>query len=224
MVTSDFVNPVTTLNVWTGPIEFRGSLRFWNLRERRITRSVFLPEAAGTMDVRLIPGDRRGRAVTASMLTGILYTVDPTNGSFVQSFDTRTIVPHVETPVPGGMPQLLAMPRHGRRLIVGMFMAGQVAMLDISDPNRFEQMSVVSLGPDAGPHSIHLTHDDKRLVVTDYFLDQDAVGKVHLDGDHKVRVLDVSNQGLEVSPNFQVVDFNTAFATGPARPHGVGMK
>jgi hypothetical protein len=26
-----------------------------------------------------------------------------------------------------------------------------------------------------------------------------------------------------VSPNFQVVDFNTAFATGPARPHGVGL-
>ena len=224
MVTSDFVNPVTTLNLWTGPIEFRGSLRFWDLRERRIVRSVFLPDQAGTMDVKLIPGDRRGRAVTANMLTGLLYTVDPTDGSFVQSFDTRTIVPHVETPVPGGMPQLLAMPRHGRRLIVGMIMAGQVAMLDISRPDRFEQMSVVSLGPDAGPHSIHLTHDDKRLVVTDYFLDQDAVGKVHLDGDHKVRVIDVGNHGLEVSPNFQVVDFNTAFATGRARPHGVGMK
>ena len=29
---------------------------------------------------------------------------------------------------------------------------------------------------------------------------------------------------LTVAPTFQVVDFNTAFATGPARPHGIGMK
>ena len=97
-------------------------------------------------------------------------------------------------------------------------------MLDIRNPNRFKKMSVVSLGSDAGPHSIRPTHDDKRLVVTDYFLHQGAVGKVRLDGDHKVRVLDVSNHGLEVSPNFQVVDFSTAFATGRAPPHGVGMK
>ena len=47
------------------------------------------------MDVRLIPADRRGRAVTANMLTGLPYAVDPTGGSFVQSFDTRTIVPRV---------------------------------------------------------------------------------------------------------------------------------
>jgi hypothetical protein len=79
-----------------------------------------------------------------------------------------------------------------------MSMAGQVAMLDITNPARFKQVSVVSLGPDAGPHSVHLTHDDKRLVVTDYFLDQGTVGKVHLDGDHKVRVLDVKNNRLDV--------------------------
>ena len=223
MVTSDFVNPVTTLNAFAGPMEFRSSLRFWNLRQRRIVRTVVLPDAAGTMDVKLIPGDKHGRAVTANMLTGLLYTVDPTDGSFVQAFDCDDIVPHMETPAPGGMPQLLAMPRQGRRLIVGMFMAGQVAMLDISDPAHFKQVSVVSFGTDAGPHSIHLTHDDKRLVVTDYFLEEGAAGKVHLAGDNKVRVLDVSQDGLTVSPNFQVVDFNTAFATGPARPHGVGM-
>ena len=98
-------------------------------------------------------------------------------------------------------------------------------MLDITNPNRFKQVSVVSLGADAGPHSIHLTHDDKRLVVTDYFLHQGTVGKVALDGDHNVRVMDVQEHRLEVSPDFQVVvDFNTAFATGRARPHGIGMK
>jgi hypothetical protein len=150
--------------------------------------------------------------------------VDPTDGSYVQSFDCETITPHVEVPVRGGMPQLLAAPRGGRRLIFNRFMAGQVVMLDITNPRQFRQVSVVSFGHDSGPHSIHLTHDDKRLVVTDYFLNEDDFGKVHLDGDHKVHVLNVSDRGLEVDPSFQVVDFNTAFATGPARPHGVGMK
>ena len=103
-------------------------------------------------------------------------------------------------------------------------MAGQVGMLDITNPKRFTQVSVASFGENTGSHSIHLTHDGKRLVMTDYFLNQDGFGKVHLDGDHKVRVLDVREQSLTVDPAFQVVDFNTAFTSGPARPHGIAMK
>jgi selenium-binding protein 1 len=224
LVTSDFINPVTTLNVWAGPVELLSSVRFWNLRDRRITRTVYLPDNAGTMDVKLIPGDPHGRAVTANMFTGLVYTVDPTDGSYVMSFDCETIEPHVEVPVRGGMTQLLAMPRSGRRLLFGSFQAGQVGMLDITNRRQFKQVAVVSLGLNTGPHSIHLTHDDRRLVVTDYFLDQDDFGKIHFEGDHKVRVLDVSENNLVESPNFRVVDFNTAFATGPARPHGIGMK
>lgn len=224
MVTSDFVNPVTTLNVWPGSVELRSSVRFWDLAQRRITRTVFLPDQAGTMDVKLIPGDPRGRAITANMFTGLVYTVDPTDGSYVQSFDCETITPHIDVPVRGGMTQLLAMPRSGRRMIFGSFQAGQVGMLDITDPNQLKQVSVVSFGLDAGPHSIHLTHDDERLIITDYFLDQGDFGKIHFEGDHKVRVLNVSEDALTVDPNWQIVDFNTAFATGPARPHGIAMK
>ncbi|MEJ7813239.1 MAG: selenium-binding protein SBP56-related protein [Gemmatimonadaceae bacterium] len=224
LVTSDFINPVTTLNVVPGAPELRSSLRFWDLGARRITRTVVLPDAAGTMDVKLIPGDPRGRAVTANMFTGRFYTVDPTDGSYVQAFDAATVTPRVSTPVPGGLPGLLAVPRGGRRLIFATMMAGQVVMLDITDPQRFRQLSVVSLGEGAGPHSVHLTHDGKRLVVTDYFLDQDDFGKIHLDGDRKVRVLEVGERRLSVDPAFRVADFDTAFPTGPARPHGIGMK
>jgi len=224
LVTSDFINPVTTLNVFTGDVQLRSSLRFWDLRERRITRTVVLPDQAGTMDVKLIPGDPHGRAVTANMFTGLVYSVDPTDGSFVQAFDCQTIVPHVEVPVRGGMAQLLAMPRSGKRMIFGLFQAGQVGMLDITNPKQFAQVSVVSFGKDTGPHSVHLTHDDKRLVVTDYFLNEDDFGKIHFEGDHKVHVLNVTDDALTVDPAFQVIDFNTAFKTGPARPHGMGMK
>lgn len=221
-MTSDFINPVTTLNVWPGAVELRGSLRFWNLVKREITRTVFLPEALGSMDVKLIPGDPHGRAVTANMFSGLVYTVDPTDGSVVQSFDGEDLVPHVEVPVPGGMVQLLAMPKSGDRLIFASFMAGQIGMLDISDRNAFVQQAIVNLGVDAGPHDIDLTEDDSRLVVTDYFLNEDDFGKIHFEGDHKVHVIKVTPDTLTLDTRFEL-DFNTAFEY-PTRPHGIAMK
>jgi selenium-binding protein 1 len=225
LVTSDFLNPVTTLNIWPGPIELRGALRFWDLARREITRTVFLPEALGSMDAKFIPGDPHGRAVTANMFSGLVYTVDPTDGSVVQSFDCEDIVPHVPVPIRGGMVQLLALPQSGDRMIFASFQAGQVGMLDISNPNKFVQKSlrsVVSLGVNAGPHDLDLTHDDERLVVTDYFLDEDDFGKVHYEGDHRVHVIKVGRDTLTLDTRFQL-DFDTAFAH-KARPHGMAMK
>lgn len=174
------------------------------------------------MDVKLIPGDPHGRTVTANMFSGLVYTVDPTDGSVVQSFDCEDIVPHVEVPVPGGMVQLLAMPESGDRLIFASFQAGQVGLLDISAPSVFKQLSVVNLGLGAGPHDIDLTDDDARLVVTDYFLDEDDFGRIHFDGDRKVRVIKVTREALTLDTRFDL-DFNTAFEH-PARPHGIAMK
>jgi selenium-binding protein 1 len=222
LVTSDFLLPASTLNVWPGPIELRGALRFWDLARREIVRTVYLPEVWGSMDVKLIPGDPHGRAVTANMFTGLVYTVDPTDGSVVQSFDCEDIVPHVEVPTRGGMVQLLAMPKSGDRLIFASFEAGQVGMLDIEDPNRFTQKAVVDLGVGAGPHMIALTEDDDRLVVTDYFLEEDSFGKVHFEGDHRIHVIQVTRDTLTLDARFQL-DFDTAFDF-PARPHGVAMK
>jgi hypothetical protein len=225
LVTSDFINPETTLNGVPGDPVLRGSLRFWDLAKREITRTVFLPEALGTMDVKLIPGDPHGRAVTVNMFSGLVYTVDPTDGSVVQSFDCEDIVPHIEVPVQGGMVQLLAMPKSGDRLIFASFQAGQIGMLDIRERTQhhgFVQKAIVSFGVDAGPHDIALTQDDARLVVTDYFLDQDDFGKIHFEGDHKVHVIQVTHDTLTLDTRF-ALDFNTAFEH-PARPHGIAMK
>ena len=48
-------------------------------------------------------------------------------------------------------------------------------------------------------------------------------GKVHFEGDHHVRVVRVFKRKLVLDSRFDI-DFNTAFTTGPARPHGVAMK
>jgi selenium-binding protein 1 len=60
-------------------------------------------------------------------------------------------------------------------------------------------------------------------VISDYFLNEDNFGKVHAEGDHKVHVAKVKEDGLELDLKFDL-DFNTAFATGPARPHGLAIR
>jgi len=223
MVTSDFMMPDSSLNVVPGDPLLRGLIRVWDLRNRSIVRTIAIPTAVGTMDVKLIPGDPRGRAFTAGMFDGLVYLVDTANGTAHVVFDCETIVPHVEVPVRGGMTQLLAMPRSGDRLLFASFQAGQVGMLDVSDREHPVQTGIVSLGLNAGPHMIALTDDDKRLVVSDYFLNEDDFGKIHFEGDHHVRVVKVFKRRLAIDPRFDI-DFNSAFATGPARPHGVAMK
>lgn len=223
MVTSDFILPASTLNVVPGDPVLRGAIRVWDLQNRTIVRTVPIPGTPGTMDVKLIPRDPQGRAFTAGMFDGLVYLVDTAAGTAHVVFDCETIVPHVEVPVRGGMTQLLAMPSTGDRLLFGSFEAGQVGMLDVSDPEHPVQSGIVSLGAGAGPHDIALTDDDRRLVVTDYFLNEDDFGKIHFEGDHHVHVVRVFKNDLQLDPQFDV-DFNTAFATGPARPHGIEMK
>lgn len=223
MVTSDFIMPASTLNLFPGDPELRGAIRVWDLKQRSLIRTVQIPGALGTMDVKMIPHDRQGRAFTAGMFDGLVYLIDPYNGTSQVVFDCENIVPHVEVPVRGGMVQLLAIPSTGDRLIFASFQAGQVGMLDVSDPEHPFQNAIVNLGIDAGPHAITLTDDDRRLVVSDYFLNEDDFGKIHFEGDHHVHVIKVFKDRLRLDSRFDV-DFNTVFSTGPARPHGVAMK
>ena len=216
MVTSDFICPSTTLHAVPGGLDLRGSIRIWNFRERKIVHTVTLPNPAGTIDVRLIPGDPRRRAFSAGMTDDTLYLIDTRRGSARGVFDFGTIAK-------GGWPQLMRMTRDGRRLFVSMNVAGRIAMLDTSDPERPVLLKVLDLGEGSGPHYIALTRDEKRLVITDYFLNEDEAGKVHAEGDHKVHVARVTERGLVLDRRFKL-DFDTAFATGPARPHGVAFK
>jgi selenium-binding protein 1 len=223
LVTSDFILPSSTLNGVPGDPVLRNTVRVWDLSARAIRKTIAVPGAIGTMDVKLIPGDAQARAFTAGMFDGFVYLIDTRGGTSKAVFDCETIVPHVEVPVRGGMTQLLAMSGAGDRLFFGSFQAGQVGMLDVSDPEHPVQAGIVNLGVNAGPHDIALTEDGKRLVVTDYFLDEDDFGKIHFEGDHHVHVIKVHKDRLTLDLRFDV-DFNTAFPNGPARPHGIEMK
>ena len=227
MMTSDFILPGSTLMGSMGPV-LRSSVRIWNYRERKITKTVNLSvadgsPAQGTMDVKMLPKDPDGYGYTTGMFDGRIYLIDPERGTGTPVFDLSTVTPHVDTPVPGGMGQIMATPQSGDRLIVGTFMAGQVVMLDTTDRFNLKQVSVVNFGANAGPHNLVLSDDDSRLVVTDYFLNEDDAGIIHYEGDHKVHVLKATHDSLTEDKRFNL-DFNTAFKTGPARPHGIAMK
>ena len=219
MMTSDFILPDSTLNVVEGPPVLRNTIRVWDFQKRTIRKTIPAPEAVGTMDVKLIPGDLRGRAYTAGMFNGLIYLVDPTAGSATAAFDTSS---------QGGMPQILQVTRNGSRLLTGLFQAGRIIMLDTTNRSRLRQVAALDLGPGAGPHNIMLTDDDTRLIVTDYFLDEDDFpfanpGKVQLGGDCKVHVLKVTPHSLKLDTRFNL-DFHTVFPTGPARPHGIAVR
>lgn len=215
MVTSDFICPSSTLAATPGGLDLRGGVRVWDLKKRQIVRSIDIPNAGGTIDVRLIPKDAKARAYTAGMIDDQLYLINTSKGTAKSVFDFSTIAK-------GGWPQLMKMTSDGKRMFISMNMAGKVAMFDTSDPARPKLLDVLDLGKDSGPHYIALTRDEKRLVVTDYFLNEDDAGKVHAEGDHKVHVANVTSRGLKLDPKFRL-DMNTAVAA-PARPHGVALK
>jgi len=215
LVTSDFVCPTTTLDVVPGSIDFDASVRVWDFKNRQIVRSIPIP-GSGTIDVKLIPHDPQQRAYTSGMLDGHLYLVDTEHGAVQSVFDFNTIAQ-------GSWPQLMRITDDGKRLFISINLAGKVAYFDVSHPEAPRLITLLDLGPNSGPHYINLTKDEKRLVVSDYFLNEDSFGKVHAEGDHKVHVAIVKEDGLELDPRFEL-DFNTAFPSGPARPHGIAIR
>jgi selenium-binding protein 1 len=215
MVTSDFVCPATTLDSMGGNIDFRGSIRVWDFLQKSIRQTISIPGTVGTIDVKLIPHDRKARAFTAGMLDDQLYLIDTQQGTAISVFDFRTIFA-------GGWPQLMRITRDGTRLFVSMNVAGKVAMFDTSNPQKPRLLTTLDLGQGSGPHYIALTEDEKRLVISDYFLNEDNFGKVHAEGDHKIHVAKVTKHALVLDSRFDL-DFNTAFSTGPARPHGIAI-
>jgi len=223
MVNSDFMLPASSLDIIPGDPVLRGAIRVWNLEDRKIIRTVRIPDAMGTMDVKLIPGDPQGGPLRQACLTD--WRTWWTQGTEPRRWcsTARISFPTLRSRSEGGMRQLLAMPKSGDRLLFASFQAGQVGMLDVRNSELPVQTGIVNLGLNAGPHVIALTDDDQRLVVVDYFLNKDDFGKIHFEGDHHVRVVKVFKDHLELDSRFDV-DFNRAFPGGPARPHGVAMK
>lgn len=166
--------------------------------------------------MKLIPGNKDGLGYTAGMTDDQLYLLDTQHGTAQAVFDFGSVAKE-------GWPQLMRMTSDGKQLFISLNTAGKVVMLDTTKPSQPRLVKVLDLGEKSGPHYIALTKDEKRLVISDYFLNEDEFGKVHAEGDHKIHVARVTRNDLELDTRFQL-DLNKAVGTGPARPHGVAFK
>ena len=169
----------------------------------------------------MLPKDRHGYGYVSGMFDGHIYLIDPVAGTGVEAFDCETVTPHVDTPVTGGMGQILATPQSGDRLIFGLFQAGQVGMLDTTDRANLKQLSVVSFGKDTGPHNLVLSSDDNRLVVSDYFLNEDARASFTL----KATTRSTSSKSLTIpSPRTRGLNSTSTRPSPPARRVPTGSR
>lgn len=225
ILTSDFICPLHTLNVPGGDeVILRGTVRVWDLEKRSIVRTIVVGNPAnpsGTINVGLINADPLLRAFTAGMADNKLYLLDTQHGTATPVYDFSPFAV-ANAPI---WPQLFRINRDGTRLFITLNYsgnAGKVVQFDISRPEHPKVLSVVDLGPGSGPHYLSLTKDEKRLVVSDYFLVEDLApgGVVKAEGDHKVHVIKVEPDQITLDPRFDL-DFNRDISTGPARPHGV---
>jgi hypothetical protein len=231
LLTSDFVCPLHTLNlvpgVVDGGIDARGSVRVWNLSLRTITKKIPVGDPnfpAGTIDLQLIPNDPKLRAYTAGVFDEKLYLVDPQAGTAQPVFDLSSYA------LPGASevwPHLIAVNSAGTRLALTLNykgLHGKVIWFNIEDPTHPVVIDAIDLGQNSGPHYVIFSPTEDRLIVSDYFLVQDLFpsGVVRVEGDHKIHVLDIVDDHLVKDPSFDL-DFNRDVATGPARPHGIGV-
>jgi selenium-binding protein 1 len=249
LVTSDFICPIHTIfghsNDGGNSALFRGSVRYWNFRTRQVVQTIPVGNGqSGTISVELIPGDYKNRSFVSGVTDGNLYLVDPTaNGgkgvaTSVFNFNTEPTVAENDGTPP--WPHLIAINKAGTRLFITLnFQAvhGKVAQFDISNPSNPKLLTVVDLGLGAGPHFIGLTDNETRLVVSDYFVNENLgpntseIGLVQVEGDHKVHVLNVTESSISLDPRFNL-DLTTAVTNIPGyngtypvvgRPHGFAI-
>src|SRR2546427_7304952 len=159
MVTSDFICPSTTLHAMPGGLDLRGSVRVWDFKNRKILRTINIPNPAGTIDVKLIPEDERGRAYTAGMTDDQLYLIDTKRGTATSVFDFSTIAK-------GGWPQLMRTTKDGKRLFISMNMAGKIVLFDTPHPQKTPVLDVLAFGGDFGPPYISLPNNSWLLGIS----------------------------------------------------------
>ena len=76
-----------------------------------------------------------------------------------------------------------------------------------------------------GARTVALTGgDDMKFSVTEITAKPGETIHIQLKNIGTIPKMAMAHNVVVLKPTTKVVDFNTAFATGPARPHGIGMK
>lgn len=234
MATCDYVDPASTLNMVPGGVVLRSSIRIWNLKEMKIVNTIYTPAGSGTMDCKMYNKDPRARGYMGGSGNGEVYQWDSAAGTAkkVINMNDDVISWFFMKPFYTVTAQYMSLTSDDRYLFIPYVSApgrwnekqgyySGIVSYDVSDPNRIRKVHNERFPAYAGPHLCHIMGN--RLVATDYFLDEDDFGKIHMDGDHVVRVFTIASSGvLYPEPRFQV-NMDEVIPGVALRPHGIGM-
>jgi hypothetical protein len=202
LLTTDYIQPITLFNNPPMAI-FRDTIRFFN-PDGTLNATIVQPGSNnnGYMDVRFIPNDPQGRAMTSGTSTQLVYLIDPAKGTSKSVYDLRTLTHGITGLSSGYMPM-----RSDGKYVVMTYSMRYVTLCDISDPEHpfstdlfdFCDPPLFSGAPDfsvqcdatgnvVGTH-FALWHDDDRIFVVNYFL---ILGSFNYAGTGTVHVFKLS--------------------------------
>jgi selenium-binding protein 1 len=115
----------------------------------------------------------------------------------------------------GKLPADLSQSPDGKYLYASCFASNEIQQWDVSDPKKPKLTSTVT--PGVQPNMLHMTHDGKRMYVTNSLL-----STMDRSNNFWVRLVHVGPDGMKMDPFFNV-DL-TKFSNGPARGHDMLLR
>lgn len=202
LLTTDYIAPLSLFN--NPPMAtFRDTIRFFN-PDGTLNATIVQPGSNnnGYMDVRFIPQDPYGRAMTSGTSTQLVYLIEPDKAKSTAVYDLRTLTHGITGLSSGYMPM-----RSDGKLVVMTYSMRYVTLCDISDPEHpfstdlfdFCDPPLFSGAPDfsvqcdatgnvVGTHYA-LWHKDDRIFVVNYFL---ILGSFNYAGTGTIHVFKLS--------------------------------
>lgn len=222
LVTSDYVDPSTTLTVVPGPPALRPTVRIWDTKSKPfkivnvLNSSSFVPSIpAAVMDV--IRLGNTGKYYATDGRGNLLY-VDPAKP---QSF--RPVYQFYNASVAACLGMAF---RSGTRLALTMYPVNTLYLFDTTNPEKPVLLDKVVMEAGTGGHMVKVSKDEKLVAVSTYFLDEGAAGKVRFPGDQTVRFFSLNKDATKITPHAVTpkVDFKTILPKkGGFRPHGLAF-
>jgi len=201
LLTTDYVQPLTL--VVPGAVTFRDTIRYFNV-DGTLNATITPPSGVkndGFMDIRWIPNDKLGRAMTGGTSDQGVYLVFPDKGTAKKVYDLRTLTHGISGLSSGYMP----MSPDGLRIVMTYSMR-YVTLCEIQNPDVPTTLDLFDfcnppLGSGAPDFSVQCAstndmvgshfavwHSDNRVFVVNYFL---IFAKLNFGGTGTVHIFKV---------------------------------
>ncbi|KAK4619492.1 hypothetical protein CLAFUW4_11110 [Fulvia fulva] len=218
ILTSDFVVPITVLKPSAG-IQRADTLRLWDLKSRKITNTIKIPDGGGIQDVKFIPGNKEGAAIATAVHLGQVWIIYPERRDENGNPGRAELLYDLGPKARDTTAIYSDITKDGRFAYFTLTTADHIAALDISDLDNFKRLDDPDeVQPTVGPHYLKLAPDQKHLLVTDYFVQTGDIGILNTPADFKALWIDLNDDG-SLSFNRSINSPQEFPLRGGAKPH-----